>query len=171
MYTESTLTLSEDTKIRVHGLEAGTALYDHDTERLPHPYAPAVSKPFHILDSWKENGYDFSSQIVGQPADVQFSCIFGRDGAVDADWTTNTLSVDGAIAVESVMDNVGCAQSAGFRALSVQQHSVQWVHLNQFNVLAVALVVIALVLGVRSRYLRQKQCAESTESLPLLNHN
>jgi len=156
MYTESTLTLSQDTRMTISNLEAGSTLYKHDTAQFGHPYAPAVSKPFHILGEWIQNGYDFSSVIEGNPENVEFSCIFGRDGVMDKDWTTK-------------IDNNRCDSAAAIRAISLQSHStVTWTH---FSYWLVALSLIAVLFGLHKYHRGEKHISESTESLPLLSGN
>lgn len=164
MYTESTLTVSQETKIKISELEAGSTLYDHDTSQFGHPYAPAMAKPFHILGVWDQNGFEFSSEINGDvnPANIQFSCIFGRDGILDADWKFK-------------IDNSKCQSDAAIRAVSLQNtasnsHSASGsIHLNHWLILLTALV--AILVFVQKCHRQKKQVSESTESLPLLNSN
>ena len=76
-------------------MSAGHELYDVNTDEYHHPYNQAVVKPFHIL--WTDSATlkndimnevkDFNSSIVNYPDTVSISCIYGRDGVNDTDWT------------------------------------------------------------------------------------
>ena len=163
MYTESTLTIGDDANIGVHNLEAGTELYHKDTSALDRPFAQAKAKPFYILGEWKDHGYDFASEIVGTPNNIEFSCIYGRDGAEDSDWS---LLSD----TKPLTSNADCQRPAGIRAVPVrsvdsQGSPVLWKH---SCLLLIIMAVIAMVLCVRSHFLHRKELNGSTESLPLL---
>ena len=87
LYTRSKLTFGGDSKLSVYELSAGHSLYSKDTSRFAAPYNPTVAKPFHVLWSYFQDGTYFNSSITGRPQNVRFSCIYGRDGSDDTDWT------------------------------------------------------------------------------------
>lgn len=81
LYTHSDLTFGDESTLKIQNLNAGSALYDVDTDALPHPYAESKSKAMHVM--WThtdDDGHVFTSSITGHPADIELSCVYGRDG-------------------------------------------------------------------------------------------
>merc|ERR550525_106468 len=94
MYRESHLTLADDSSLHMAGLSAGHESWSIDTDKFPHPYNPAVAKPFHVLwDSpttltilGEKEEVDFSSSIENAASEVTLQCVYGRDGVDDSYW-------------------------------------------------------------------------------------
>jgi len=93
LYTKSELNFSSDAIVTLYNFKAGYALSDVITDYYKHPYNPSIAKPFHIIWNNQMETYDksFQTQISGEPLDIDFYCIIGRDGMNDSDWT---LQVD-----------------------------------------------------------------------------
>jgi len=111
LYTESRFEVEDDAAISIYDLSAGTSLLDVDTESLPHPYAPAQTKPIHLLQEVAMTSEEFGefgvietytyfySEIVGDPKVTTPTvwCLYGRDGVNITDWTV------------SMVDDVDCS--------------------------------------------------------------
>lgn len=81
LYTHSDLSFGAESRLKIQNLNAGSALYDVDTVALHHPYAQSKAKPLHVM--WThtdDDGHVFTSSITGHPADIELSCVYGRDG-------------------------------------------------------------------------------------------
>jgi len=89
LYTKSEMTFADDAVVTLYNFKAGYALSSVMTDYFKHPYNPSIAKPFHIIWNNQMETYDesFQSQINGEPADIDFYCIVGRDGMNDSDWT------------------------------------------------------------------------------------
>jgi len=90
MYVNTSLDISDVDSLAIYDLTAGSALIEDgaDTSALPHPYAPAQAKAFHIIEVEEvSSGYDyfFYSSVVGDADAVHASCLVGADG-IDDDW-------------------------------------------------------------------------------------
>ena len=98
MYTESTLSVEDETAISIYDLAAGTALSEVDTDALAHPYNPTVAKPIHLLKVVESEDGTFYSQIIGDSGATTPSvwCLYGRDGVDTSDWNVTDLMVDEA---------------------------------------------------------------------------
>jgi len=97
MYTKSELTFAPNanTSLSIYNFKAGYALASTVTDYFKHPYNQAQCKPMHVVYSVALESYDktFEAQINGQPDNVTFYCMVGRDGMNDSDWT---VAVDNA---------------------------------------------------------------------------
>jgi len=167
MYTESTLAMDEDAVVGMFRITAGTALSDIDTAGLGHPYAPATAQPFHVLKEWTQNGYEFNSRIVGEPAEASLRCISGRDGLIDSDWT---VSVDNskcgapALALSAPVQRHDARSRSVSGTLLRMQHS-EWLA-------AAAAIGVLFWLWVRGRAgwrCAEKERPQNEEALPLLD--
>merc|ERR1712130_363111 len=84
-----------NTEINIYYLVAGQSLFEHDTaSSRAHPHAPAVAKPFHIVDDFKcADGHDCGVQTVFEPESVSMWCVFGKDGT-ENDYNLNRAKID-----------------------------------------------------------------------------
>lgn len=83
-----------NTEINIYYLVAGQSLFEHDTVSKAYPHAPAVAKPFHILDDFKcADGHDCGVQTVFEPESLSMWCVFGKDGT-ENDYDLNRATID-----------------------------------------------------------------------------
>jgi len=86
------------TSINIYYLVAGQSLFEHDTVSKAKPHAPAVAKPFHIVDDFVcEDGHQCGVKTLFEPETLKMWCVFGKDGE------ENDYDLD-----DSRIDNAGC---------------------------------------------------------------
>lgn len=88
-----------NTEIAIYYLVAGQSLFEHNTVSGAKPHAPAIAKPFHIIDDFRcDDGHQCGVESVLEPEVLSMRCVFGKDG------TENDYDLDGAVTI----DNSGC---------------------------------------------------------------
>lgn len=88
-----------NTEINIYYLVAGQSLFEHDIASSAHPHAPAVAKPFHVVNDYEcADGHDCGAETIFEPESLSMRCVFGKDG------TENDYDIDGAVKV----DNTNC---------------------------------------------------------------
>jgi len=56
---------------------SGQSLFEHDTASSAHPHAPAVAKPFHVVDDFEcGDGHDCGAETVFEPESLSMRCVF-----------------------------------------------------------------------------------------------
>jgi len=86
------------TEINIYYLVAGQSLFEHDTVSKANPHAPAVAKPFHIVEDFVcDDGHQCGAESLFEPESLRMWCVFGKDGE------ENDYALD-----DSRIDNAGC---------------------------------------------------------------
>merc|ERR550525_1167333 len=121
LYTHTDLTFGDESTLKIQNMNSGSELYDVDTDALPHPYGQSKAKPLHVLWTHTDDDeHEFTTSITGHPADIEISCVYGRDGALS----------DGASSYtgpwwkrHTVIDNSECSE---FISDDMEQKLIQW---------------------------------------------
>jgi len=166
MYTSTQVTFDEDTSLSFADFSAGDQLYDTDVESLSAPYNPAESKPMHIVWEHYDStaGDTFYAKIYGEPAEYSATCLLGREGYDDSDWTVTVDNSADECTAKMQTVNVQSVKARSVKVNSANTHSsnVWW--------MTVSIVVLGLLFAIWniSSHCRHSKVLAQTEIEPLL---